>query len=97
MLTLSQPGRTHYDHWLYLPKKSPDYALEYQYVVLYSCSSTAPNWTLDPTMSKQKSKVRVNFSGLQIEQAKFLVCNYLNKDYKILCHIAIRNNGYPDF
>ena len=51
-------------------------------IVLYSCSSTAPNWTPDPTMSKQNSKVRVNFSGLQTEQAEFLVCNYLNKNRK---------------
>ena len=37
----------------------------------------APNWIPDPTMSKQNSKVRVIFSGLQTEQAEFLVCNYV--------------------
>ena len=55
-----------------------------------------PNWTPDPTMSKQDSKVRVNFSGLQI-QAKILVCNYLNRNYKILCLLAIKNHVYPNF
>ena len=58
----------------------------------------AHNWTPDLTMSKQNSKVRVNFSDLQKVQAEFLVCSYLNrKNSKVRVNFSGRQTKQAEF